>query len=424
MVTILVGTQWGDEGKGKWIDFLAKDADIVARYQGGNNAGHTLVIDGEKTVLHQIPSGIFHNKICSLTAGVVLNPVELVKELTKVRDRLSRTDHSSKELPIWISPRAHIITPWNIHQDKRAEETASQAIGTTKRGIGPTYADKAARIGLRCGEFIQEDQYKAWLERAFRQVPGLAQHYEENREQWQELESSREVIAGYVVDAEAKMRAALGEGKTMLLEGAQGTLLDIIHGTYPFVTSSQTVAGGCIGVVGIPPQKVSRIVGIAKAYTTRVGEGPFPTELHCEMGTKIAEKGQEFGATTGRPRRCGWLDLVALKYAVSVNGITELILNKFDILTGFDEVKLAVAYDHPKLGRIDEYPWDTTTLEECKPVYESFKGWGSLGGGAVGGSASDLPKTVTDYLARIEAFVDCKVKYIGTGVGRNDFISL
>lgn len=416
MVTILVGTQWGDEGKGKWIDFLAKDADIVARYQGGNNAGHTLVIDGEKTVLHQIPSGIFHNKICSLTAGVVLNPTELVKELTKVRERLGAA--AAGELPIWISPRAHIITPWNIHQDKKAEETAEQAIGTTKRGIGPTYADKAARIGLRCGEFIHEARYGEWLDRARRQVPGLAEHYQQHQDAWRELESSRELIAGYVVDAEAKMRSALGEGKSILLEGAQGTLLDIIHGTYPFVTSSQTVAGGCIGVVGIPPQKVRRIVGIAKAYTTRVGEGPFPTELHDDIGRKLAEKGQEFGATTGRPRRCGWLDLVALKYAVSVNGITELILNKFDILTGFSEVKLAVAYDHPSHGRMAEYPWDTATLKECTPVYESFAGWDEVG------TKGHLPKAVSDYLARIEAFVGCKVKFIGTGVGRNDFIEL
>lgn len=410
-VTILVGTQWGDEGKGKWIDILAKDSNTIARYQGGNNAGHTLYVNDEKVVLHQIPSGIFHNKICALTAGVVVNPEELVLEIEKIRDKVEISPEN-----IWISPRSHIITPWNIYQDKKSELEAKNPIGTTKRGIGPTYADKAARTGLRTGDFIKPKRLDEWLQTSINRCPEFKKFYGDQKENWDNFCQSAEKIAPFVCDAEDLIRKKIKDSHNILIEGAQGTLLDVTHGTYPFVTSSHTVSGGAISSLGIPPSSVTRIIGIAKSYTTRVGDGPFPTELFCESGKQLAKKGNEFGATTGRPRRCGWLDLVALKYSVEVNALTELILNKFDTLNGFETVKLATSYIHPQLGKIESFPWDCDTLTSCEPVYEEFKGWDSLSHDSI------VPEEVKKYLDRIEQFVGCKVSFIGTGVGRGDYI--
>ncbi len=411
-VTILVGAQWGDEGKGKWIDILAANTDVVARYQGGNNAGHTLYVDGEKVVLHQIPSGIFHNRFCALTSGVVVNPPELVKEMDKVAARVTFTPEM-----LWISARASVITPWHIHIDGQREASASNPIGTTKKGIGPTYADKINRTGLRVGEFIDEKRLTEWMN-GMREDPAFAAHVKEHTVLWQEFKAAAARLRPFVCDAELRIRQALRSGKKALMEGAQGALLDINHGTYPYVTSSNTAAGGAFTGVGFAPHQVKDIVGVAKAYVTRVGGGPMPTELKDDIGALIAKRGNEFGATTGRPRRCGWLDGVALKYAVEMNGFNAVILNKIDILTGLKEIKMAVAYHHPTLGRLTDFPWDTQVLAACTPEYVSFPGWEE--DMPTSGRVADLPPAALHYIRAVEEYIGCPVTMVGTGVGRQD----
>jgi len=381
-ITILVGAQWGDEGKGKWVDILAEQVDMVARYQGGNNAGHTLYVNGEKVVLHQIPSGIFRPKtIAALTAGVVINPVQMVEEM-KVASKYAAITPER----LWLSARAHVITPWHIHIDGKREQAASQPIGTTKRGIGPTYADKYARHGLRLGYYLQP----------------------EKREKWRR--EMRQEHAGF--------DDAVSESTWELFCSAADALLDIDHGTYPFVTSSSTMAGGALASLGCAPRLVDKVYGVAKAYLTRVGEGPFPTELFDENGKKLAELGHEFGATTGRPRRCGWLDGVALKHSYHANGLDGVILNKIDILSSFASIKLCVAYEHPELGRIDDFPWDPDVIAECKPVYEEFAGWNEPLDAKKPMAAQ--PAALRQYVAAIEKLIGGKVSMIGTGTNRED----
>lgn len=417
-VSILVGAQWGDEGKGKWIDILSKDAQVIARYQGGNNAGHTLYVDGEKIVLHQIPSGIFQGQTqLAITAGVVVNPPEFVKELAKVQNRVKLTPER-----LWLSARAHVITPWHMHIDGWREQNTTKPIGTTKKGIGPTYADKTNRIGLRLGEYIQPAMLNEWLEQMRRTMTGFAEWEVAHAEAWQEFAAAAATLKPFVCDAEQRLRDAIDAKQKIILEGAQGALLDINHGTYPYVTSSSTSAGGAIAGIGFAPRQVEKIYGVAKAYVTRVGEGPMPTELKDATGQHIATKGREFGATTGRPRRCGWLDAVALRYAVQVNGIDALILNKLDILTGLDEIKIATAYEHPRLGRIHDYPWDTTVLAACSPVYVSCPGWKQEL--PMGQPDAKLPGEVLNYIDAIEEFVRCPITMIGTGVNREDAVFL
>lgn len=411
-VTILVGAQWGDEGKGKWIDILAADTDLVARYQGGNNAGHTLYVDGEKIVLHQIPSGIFHNRFCALTAGVVVNPPELVKEMDKVASRVTFTPEM-----LWLSARASVITPWHIFIDGQREATASNPIGTTKKGIGPTYSDKINRTGLRIGEFIDAKRLDAWLD-GMKANAEFAAHMQEHAEAWQDFKNAAARLKPFVCDAELRIRQALKDKKKALMEGAQGALLDINHGTYPYVTSSNTASGGAFAGIGFSPKQVRDIIGVAKAYVTRVGGGPMPSELNDEIGALIAKRGNEFGATTGRARRCGWLDGVALKYAVEMNGCTAVILNKIDILTGLNEIKMAVAYNHPTLGRITDFPWDTQVLAECTPEYISFPGWEE--DMPTSGRIADLPKAALNYIRAVEEYIGCPITMVGTGVGRKD----
>lgn len=416
-VSVLVGAQWGDEGKGKWIDILAKDAKLVARYQGGNNAGHTLYVQGAKVVLHQIPSGIFQaDKICALTAGVVINPAEMVKEISKVQQI---TPISPAIL--WLSARAHVISPWSIYRDGRREAETSTPIGTTKRGIGPTYSDKAARVGLRLGDFCHDETREQWLADQ-RRSPDFAAAYASDAQAWKDFEAAAAVLVDYVCDAEARLREAVSNGEELLLEGAQGVLLDLDHGTYPYVTSSTTASGGAFASLGFSPRRISQVIGVSKAYVTRVGEGPMPTELFDDAGKYLAERGNEFGATTGRPRRCGWLDGVALRYAQSLNGFDALIVNKLDVLTGLEEIKLCVAYQHPKLGRIETFPWDHKVLNECQPVYETFAGW-SDDLSAIR-TKDALPKSIRDYLEAIEATSGSRVRYVGTGVHRTDFIPM
>ena len=416
-VTVLVGAQWGDEGKGKWIDILAKNVTMVARYQGGNNAGHTLYIDGNKVVLHQIPSGIFQpSHVCALTAGVVINPTEMIQEIEKVR-KLAEVNPKR----LWLSARSHVISPWHILRDTKRESETSKPIGTTKRGIGPTYSDKAARTGLRLGDYIVKERRQQWISGLLEQHDSFKASWESQKELWQQFEAAASLLEPFVCDAESRLRKSIGEGQKVLMEGAQGALLDIDHGTYPYVTSSATSSGGAFASLGFDPRKIESVIGVGKAYLTRVGEGPFPTELHDDSGAFLAKQGNEFGATTGRPRRCGWLDTVALRYSQSVNGFDQMILNKLDVLSGLKELKLCTQYEHPTKGKIDEFPWDHDTLKDCKPVYETLPGWSE----AIpqSGVFSDLPKAAQDYIKRVEELTGCNITFVGTGVGRQDFLS-
>ncbi|MDA9951430.1 adenylosuccinate synthase [Oligoflexaceae bacterium] len=415
-VSIVVGAQWGDEGKGKWVDIFARQSDLVVRFQGGNNAGHTLFIDGKKIVLHQIPSGIFHkNTKAALAAGVVVNPVQLVEELEGVQ---KTADLSPERL--WLSARAQVITPWHIHLDSKKEAGSDAPIGTTKRGIGPTYAEKASRTGIRLGHYVNAGRRRDWIQTMEKHNSEFAEHIKSHAAEWELFHNAAEKIGPYVTDAEGQIRKAIAAGQRVLMEGAQGALLDIDHGTFPFVTSSSTMAGGALASIGFSAKKVSNVYGIAKAYVTRVGEGPFPSELFDEDGEKLAKEGHEFGATTGRPRRCGWLDAVALKYSYHANGCDGLILNKMDILDHFDEIKICVAYEHPEQGTLTEFPWDPYTAAECKPVYETLKGWKSTL--PKRGHFSDLAPNALQYVKRVEELIDGHVVMIGTGVNRENAI--
>ncbi len=415
-VTIVVGAQWGDEGKGKWVDVLAEKSEIVVRYQGGNNAGHTIWIGGKKYVLHQIPSGVFQKGLISaMAAGVVIHPVGLVGEIEKMKGTVEITPKN-----LMISARAHIITPWHVHLDGAREDKSATPIGTTKRGIGPTYSEKAARTGLRMGNYVSEESRRSWIREMAESDQEFQKHLSANRPVWDEFEQSAAKIAPFVCDVETKLRKAVANGQSLLLEGAQGTLLDIDHGTYPFVTSSSTAAAGACASLGMSPKVVTHVYGIAKAYVTRVGAGPFPTELKDEVGAEIAKKGHEFGATTGRPRRCGWFDAVAFRYSAGVNGYDGIIINKMDILTGFEELKICVKYKHPTLGEIEDFPWDIEVLAKCEPVYVTLPGWKE--DPAKSGRISDLPKNAQQYLAAIEKPTQTKVMWVGTGPGREEML--
>lgn len=414
-VTILVGAQWGDEGKGKWIDVLAQTADLAVRYQGGNNAGHTLYIEGEKIVLHQLPSGIFHPAQSSaLAAGVVVNPSQLVAELAKIQHKVP---HVPPER-LWLSGRAHVITPWHIRLDELREAKAKNPIGTTKRGIGPTYAEKAARSGLRLGHYVDDQARAAWMQRMSESNAEFAAFVAAEPAAWSTFASAAAQLKPYVCDAESKIRRAARDGWRILLEGAQGTLLDLDHGTYPYVTSSSTGAGGAVASVGLSPRLIKKVIGIAKAYVTRVGAGPFPTEMHDAVGKDIATRGNEFGATTGRPRRVGWMDAVALRYVADVNGLDGIVMNKMDILTGIPELKIATAYTHPVLGTLDELPWDTEVLAQCTPVYQSFTGWTEAI--PASGRYKDLPKNARRFVEAVEEHGRTRVLAIGTGPRRDE----
>lgn len=415
-VTILVGAQWGDEGKGKWIDILSEDVDVVARYQGGNNAGHTLYINGVKTVLHQIPSGVFRPKtIGALAAGVVLNPVELMNELNKLKALAQITPDN-----LWLSARSHVITPWHIELDSQQESASENPIGTTKRGIGPTYALKAHRTGLRLGDYIDPERRQAWFTRMAESTPEFKMFFAKAADQFAAFTAAANVIAPFVCDAESRLRKAIASGKRLLLEGAQGTMLDLDHGTYPYVTSSSTTSGGACASIGFSPKAVEKVIGVAKAYVTRVGSGPMPTELNDDVGTWLGHKGQEFGATTGRKRRCGWLDAVALRYASAINGFDGVILNKMDILTGLDQLKICTAYKHPRLGVLRDFPSSVEVLAECTPVYREIGGWHDAI--PVGGTFKDLPTAARAYVAAVEEEIETPVIMVGTGVGRENAI--
>ncbi len=418
-VHVLVGLQWGDEGKGKVVDLLSKDFDVVARYQGGANAGHTIIIDGKKTVLHLIPSGIFtDNIVCVIGNGTVIDPIALIEEIKLLnKDGINLTNR------LFISKDAHIILPYHKIIDA-INESKYDKIGTTKKGIGPAYFDKYARRGIKFSDFDNPAILKEKIEKNLKYLISIFTDSEELKSMksddvYNELNSQYKQISGYIAQTQYLMNKYIAEGKDVLLEGAQGALLDVDFGTYPYITSSSPTSGGACTGTGIPPTKVNGVIGIVKAYTTRVGEGPFPTELFDDTGKKIAEIGVEFGATTGRPRRCGWLDLVALKYAVIINGVTEIALTKSDVLDSFDEINLCTHYELEG-KKTDCFPSNPDVLGKVKPVYRAFKGWNeSLKNKK---SFSELPENYRNYVSYIEEYVGVSIKYISTGPSRNEII--
>jgi len=421
---VVTGTQWGDEGKGKIVDLLAADADVVVRFHGGNNAGHTLVVDGEKTILNLIPAGVLHpGRICVMGPGMVIDPEVLVGEI----DALRRRGYLSDDRWLRISEQAHLIMPYHRAIDRARERLRGPGnIGTTGRGIGPAYEDKMARTGIRVGELFDEPGFRAALERNLREKNGYLQAllgepplaFDDIHDRYR---GYRERLRPFVADTTAELRAALAAGRRVLLEGAQGALLDVDHGTYPFVTSSSTLAGGASAGAGVPPRAIGAIVGITKAYTTRVGSGPFPTELGDALGDRLRADGDEYGATTGRPRRCGWFDAVVVRHAIALSGVDGLALTKLDVLTGIDPLRVCVAYELDG-RRLDFPPATQRGWERVVPLYEELAGWReSLG--AVRALA-DLPPNARRYLDRLSALVGTPVVLLSVGPQREQTIRL
>lgn len=425
-ITILIGAQWGDEGKGRVVDWLAASADIVARYAGGDNAGHTVALDGEVYKLHLIPSGILHSDVVSVMGnGMVVNPVNLVREIGVLRKM--GVDITPERLV--ISSRAHIITPAHIALD-RARELAlgDDKIGTTLRGIGPAYLDKTGRAGIRTGDMLLDvEEYAERLVSAVElsnedlRAQGLGTL--DAREAAQSYLEAADFLRPYIRDVSIYLYEALKKGKNVVCEGAQGTLLDIDHGSYPFVTSSSPTAGGALTGLGVGPLFVERVLGVAKAFSTRVGGGPMPTELAGDIAEHFRGSGanfwDEFGTTTGRPRRCGWLDVVMLRYAVSVNGLSELMLTKMDILSGLDELKLATAYEIDG-ARFDYPPVTNEQLERAKPVYETMPGWRQDISSCR--HFSDLPAAARDYIRRVSQLCDVPIDIVSVGPERDQLV--
>nr|WP_298250833.1 adenylosuccinate synthase [uncultured Halomonas sp.] len=420
---VVLGTQWGDEGKGKVVDLLTESADAVVRFQGGHNAGHTLVIDGEKTVLHLIPSGIlWPGKMCVIGNGVVLSPEALIKEIHEleardvpVRDRLR------------LSPACPLILPYHVRLDQAREKARGVAkIGTTGRGIGPAYEDKVARRGLRLGDMLHRERFASKLGEVLDYHNFvLTQYHGESPVDFQEVLDSAlqmaEELRPMVTDTVSLVHGVRCDGENILFEGAQGSLLDIDHGTYPFVTSSNTTAGGTATGSGVGPLYLDYVLGITKAYTTRVGSGPFPTELFDDHGRHLAEKGHEFGATTGRARRCGWFDAVALRHAVQINSVSGICLTKLDVLDGLENIRVCIGY-RGKDGEVLDNPVDSEGYEAVEPLYEDLPGWSesTLGVRRV----EDLPANARAYISFLEEKTGVSIDIISTGPDRNETIVL
>ena len=415
---VVVGTQWGDEGKGKITDFLSEKAEYVARYQGGDNAGHTIQFGGETYKLHLIPSGIFSpEKLCIIGNGVVVNPKSLVTELAYLHERNITTDN------LRISDRAHVILPYHIELDRLQEEAkGDKKIGTTIKGIGPAYMDKAARVGIRIADLLDrevfEERLRLNLEDKNRQFIKLYDANPMNFEEiFEEYYEYGQQIKQYVCDTSVLLNDALDNGKRVLFEGAQGVMLDIDQGTYPFVTSSNPLAGGVTIGSGVGPSKVTKVVGVCKAYTSRVGDGPFPTELFDEIGSRIREVGREYGTTTGRPRRVGWFDSVVMRHSKRVSGITNLCLNSIDVLTGLETVKICVAYRKSNGEEISHYPASLVELGQCEPVYEELPGWSEDITGCR--TLDELPIEAQNYVRRVSELVGVKISTFSVGPDRN-----
>ncbi|CEP68506.1 Adenylosuccinate synthetase [Moorella glycerini] len=417
---VLVGAQWGDEGKGKITDYLAEKAEVVVRYQGGSNAGHTVMVGEQEFKLHLVPSGILYpGKLCLIGNGVVVDPAVLVQELDGLAER--GIDTSS----LRISDRAHLILPYHKGLDAAEEERRGEAqIGTTKRGIGPSYVDKTARTGIRVGDLLDWEEFRGKLTRNLAAVNEvLAKIYDRPG---YDLEVILDEYTGYarrlrplIADTVRLVNEALKDGRRVLFEGAQGTLLDLDQGTYPFVTSSYPTAGGaCIGA-GVGPTKITKVLGVAKAYTTRVGAGPFPAEVTGRIGDTLREQGREYGTTTGRPRRCGWLDTVILRHAAEVNGLTGIALTKLDVLTGIDPLRICTGYRYG--GEIiRDFPASLKVLQQCEPVYEEVPGWQEDITAAR--SLADLPAACRSYIRRLEELVGVPVHLIAVGPRRDQTI--
>lgn len=416
--TIIVGAQWGDEGKGKIVDILTEEVDAVVRFQGGNNAGHTLVVNGEKTVLHLIPSGILHkNCVCIIGNGVVMDLDVLLKEIEVLKTRGLLQDDARLK----ISDRAHVILPYHKKIDQLREEALGAGkIGTTGRGIGPCYEDKVARKGIRMGELLYPEILKENLVQTVSQYNNVlekiygAEKFDAEKI-FSDLRELAKKFAPYICNTSELIDSLTKQGKKILFEGAQGTSLDVDHGTYPFVTSSNTVAGNACAGSGIGPKHIHNVIGISKAYCTRVGSGPFPTELNDEVGTFLRDKGHEYGATTGRPRRCGFIDLVALRHAVIVNGLTGIILTKLDVLSGLKTLKLATHYKlDGNLG--NTVPAHVKLIEKSEPVYQDMPGWNEDITAAK--TFEELPKTAREYVTAIEKFLGVPVVMVSVGPER------
>ncbi len=418
---VIVGTQWGDEGKGKIVDLLAEYADMVVRFQGGNNAGHTMVVNGEQFISHLVPSGILQKKTCLIGNGVVVDPSVLVEELDKLKNKGIDVGPNL----IKISEKAHVIMPYHKQIDLARERMkGDQKIGTTGRGIGPCYEDKASRRGIRFVELIDAEVFKETVHAVLEEKNFYLKHYlsvepldpESIVDQYQ---GYAERLAPHVVNISIVMNQAVKAGKQILFEGAQGTHLDIDHGTYPFVTSSNTVSGNACCGAGIGPKEITGVIGIVKAYTTRVGRGPFPTELFDEIGDTIQKKGAEFGATTGRKRRCGWLDTVLLRNAARLNGLTGLVITKLDVLDGLTSLKICTGYEYNG-ETLDDFPAALKTLVACKPVFETLPGWSEDISGIR--KLEDLPKNARRYLDRIEELLETPIDIVSVGPGRDETI--
>ncbi len=419
-VTIIVGAQWGDEGKGKIVDLLSDEIDIVARYQGGANAGHTVVIGEKEYVLHLIPSGIFHKHVsCVIGNGVVIDPIALMDEIAMIKSFGIKIEGR-----LFISHNAHLIMPYHKLLDNIREQGANK-IGTTGRGIGPAYIDKYMRTGIRVVDLLNRnvlcDKLKSNIEeknQLLSKVYGSAElDVDKIISEYEEFDKK---IDPFVTDTSALLNAALRKKKNILAEGAQGALLDVDHGTYPFVTSSNPTSGGACTGLGIPPTAVTNIIGIVKAYSTRVGNGPFPTECLDATGERLRTAGHEFGATTGRPRRCGWLDMVSLKYSLEVNGIKEIALTKLDVLDEFDEINICTAYESD--GRaLKSFPTDLQTLERVKPIYKTYRGWNEKISGAK--KYRRLPARAQRYIEAIEKLAGVRVSIVSVGARRDQTIS-
>lgn len=419
---IVLGAQWGDEGKGKYIDIFASQADVVVRSQGGNNAGHTVVVGDESYKLQLIPSGILYPDCVNIIGpGVVVNPKSILGEMDGLNARGISTDK------LYIDARAHCILPWHLELDALSEKArGGDDIGTTKKGIGPTYMDKAERIGVRMHDFVDPERFEAAMteacERKNKVIVGVyGGEPIDIKAVLEEYKEYADRLRNHVKDTSVITYQAIKDGKEVLFEGAQGTLLDLDMGTYPYVTSSHPVSGGCCIGSGVGPTAIDEIVGICKSYTTRVGKGPFPTELFDETGDYIRNAGHEFGTVTGRPRRTGWFDAVIARYAVRVNGLTEMVINKIDPLCGLPKLKVCVAYDY-KGQRIEEFPANFADLEDCKPIYEEFDGFTEDITGCK--TFDELPEKVQSYIKELEKIVGCPVKLLGVGPGRDQVIDI
>ncbi|MGH2750485.1 MAG: adenylosuccinate synthase [Actinomycetota bacterium] len=418
--TALVGIQWGDEGKGKVTDLLAEHTDYVVRYQGGNNAGHTIVVEDQKYALHLVPTGILYEHCTPVIGpGVVIDPGVLLDELSALSQRGVDTSR------LRLSGNAHVIMPYHLELDKVTERFLGRnRLGTTKRGIGPAYADKAARIGIRMQDLLEEKIFSTKLEvalkeknlvltRVFGRLPVDA------REIRQRYIDFGERLRPYITDTVVLLQRALDAGENVLFEGAQATMLDLDHGTYPFVTSSNPIAGGACAGAGVGPRDIERIIGITKSYCTRVGSGPFPSEADPADAEVLVESGGEYGTTTGRKRRCGWFDAVAARYAARLNTLTELVVTKLDVLSSFESIKVCIAY-HYEGERYEEFPPHQTIFNKCTPVYEEFQGWGGDITGAR--SLDDLPKEARSYLEAMEDFVNTPVSWASVGPARDEIV--